>query len=122
MLGADDPLEAHRDGVPERFPVIDHAGLQWRREGREPAPGDVLVAKIVLDVPIIGIRQRLAHEHPPVLHGPVQADQVADVGVQPDVFEPDVLDQAYRRARRAEVGVLVHLQGHEHAHLGAMTT
>src|SRR5690606_18363822 len=92
-------------------PVVDDPALQRGGHGEVGAGRRVEVAVVVLDVPVVGVGQHRQQQVLPVRDRPVQADQVADVGVDADVGQADLADQADRALRGAEVGVLVHLQG-----------
>src|SRR5690606_1251789 len=110
VLAAEGPGVPELEGPADDLAVVDDAVLQ--RDGRaEVRPGGgVLVAEVVLDVPEVRVREDLLEHLHEGGHGPVEPDEVAEVGVEPDGVVVDVADELDGVVGRADVGVLVHLQ------------
>src|SRR5699024_3803385 len=110
VLAAERPGVAELEGAADHAAVVDVAVLQRHRGARVGAGGRVEVARVVLDVPEVRVRQDLLEHVRPGLHLAMQAHQVAEVGVQADGVVVDVGDEGDGLVGGADVGVLVHLQ------------
>ncbi len=107
---------------PTAVAVVDQSALEVGRVGGDRAGRGILVARVVLHVPEVGVRHGRLRDVAPVLDRLVQADEVADVGVEADDIHPDVLDEAHGGRRGAEVGVLVHLERQQHPDLAGVAS
>ena len=107
LLSHDDSVESEPDGVVDDLALVDEPAFQQGWGGGRPASTGRFVAGVVLDVPVVRVRQCLLEELTPVLDRAMQADQVSYVRIQPYVVEADLLDEPNGAIGSAEVGVFI---------------
>jgi len=73
--------------------------------------GRIEIASVVLDVPVVRVRQHLLECLGHRLQGTMQPHQIAQIGVQPASWVIDIGDELHAAVRASQIRVLIHLQG-----------
>src|SRR5665647_755729 len=111
VLAEEGAREAQVEGLTDRRPVVDEALVHRHGEGHDRAGCRVLVTQVVLDVPVVGVGEHLVEHRLDGLDGSVQADEVPEVRVEAARLVVNLLQECDRAVARADVRVLVHLEG-----------
>src|SRR5450759_806605 len=111
VLAEEGAREAQVEGLTDRRPVVDEALVHRHGEGHDRAGCRVLVTQVVLDVPVVGVGEHLVEHRLDGLDGSVQADEVPEVRVEAARLVVNFLQECDRAVARADVRVLVHLEG-----------
>src|SRR5450756_1358356 len=111
VLGEERTRVAQVEGLADSRPVVDEALVHRHGEGHDRAGCRVLVTQVVLDVPVVGVGQHLVEHRLDGLDGPMQADEVPEVRVEAARLVANFLQKRDRAVARADVRVLIHLEG-----------
>src|SRR5512133_2590393 len=111
VLAQEGAAEAEVESLADRGAVVDQAEVHRHREGQHLTCRRVLITQIVLDVPVVGVRQHLVEHVWHRLDRAVQPNEVADVRVQAAGLVPDFFEELHCAVAGPAVGVFIHLQG-----------
>ncbi len=72
--------------------------------------GWIFCTGVVLDVPELCVRRDLLHHLLPMLDRTMQTNEIAQIGIDPDIIEADFLDKTNRTVRSTEISILIHFK------------